>query len=219
MTADSKIILFHAPQTRSSGTLALLEELKAPYELKLLNMKMGEQRRPPYLAVNPMGKVPAILNGDSLVTEQVAIFIYLADLFPEAGLAPGLAEADRGPYLRWLVYYAACYEPAMIDRAMDRPMAPQAMSPFSGDLDAVLDPVVDQLSKHSWLLGERFSAADMLWGSALGWGLAFKIVPENPILVRYAARVADRESQKKVVAMDAAWAAEHQEAADRATVK
>ena len=97
MSADRKVVLYHAPNTRSSGTMVLLEELGAPYELHVLDMKAGEQRDPAYLAINPMGKVPAIRHGDALITEQVAIYIYLADLFPEAGLAPPIGDPLRGP--------------------------------------------------------------------------------------------------------------------------
>ena len=96
MSASRDITLFHSPHTRSSGTLVLLEELGAPYDLHVLDLKAGEQRQPAYLAVNPMGKVPAILHGDALVTEQVAMFLYLADLFPEAGLAPPSAIRCAG---------------------------------------------------------------------------------------------------------------------------
>eukprot|EP01136_Pigoraptor_vietnamica_P020934 Opistho-1_new@70512 len=103
--SDRHVTLFHCPQTRSSGALLLLEELQADYRLHVLNMKAGEHRQPAYLAINPMGKVPAVLHGDALVTEQVAIFIYLADLYPEAGLAPALGDPLRGPYLRWMAYY------------------------------------------------------------------------------------------------------------------
>src|ERR1700757_3361501 len=92
MADDRNLILYHSPNTRSSGALTLLEELGAPYELRVLNMKAGEQREPAFLAVNPMGKVPALLHGDALVTEQVAIFLYLADLFPAAGLTPNLTD-------------------------------------------------------------------------------------------------------------------------------
>lgn len=119
MSDVETITLFHSPQTRSSGALTLLEELGASYKLHVLNMKAGEQETADYLAVNPLGKVPAILHKGRLVTEQVAIVIYLADLFPDAGLAPALGDADRGPYLRWLVYYAASYEPALVDKAME----------------------------------------------------------------------------------------------------
>ena len=120
MPTTQPITLFHCPQTRSSSALALLEELHAPYSLHVLDMKAGEQRGAAYLAINPMGKVPAITHGDALVTEQVAIGIYLADLFPEAGITPALDSALRGPYLRWYVFYAACFEPALIDKAMKR---------------------------------------------------------------------------------------------------
>ena len=103
MAANDTIVFFHSPNTRSSGARILLEELGAPHELRAVNMKAGEQRKPAFLAVNPMGKVPAVLHRGELVTEQGAIFIYLADLFPQAGLAPALDDRLRGPYLRWLV--------------------------------------------------------------------------------------------------------------------
>ncbi len=107
MPDDRRVTLYHSPNTRSTGALILLEELGAPYDLHVLNMKAGEQRQPAYLAVNPMGKVPALKHGDALVTEQVAVYLYLADLFPEAGLAPPIGDPLRGPYLRWMVFYAA----------------------------------------------------------------------------------------------------------------
>src|SRR5580698_4431329 len=108
--ADTGIILYHAPQTRSTGALILLEELGAPYALHVLNMKAGEQRQPAYLAINPMGKVPAVRDGDAVVTEQVAIFIHLADRFPEKQLAPAIGDPLRGPYLRWLAFYGSSFE-------------------------------------------------------------------------------------------------------------
>ena len=212
MTAPETITLFHSPQSRSSGTLTLLEELGAPYELRLVNMKAGENRQPAYLAVNPLGKVPAILHRGALVTEQVAIFLYLADLFPEKGFAPAIGDPLRGPYLRWMVYYAACYEPGLVDTAMKREPAPLAMSPY-GDFDAMLQTVIDQLSAKPYLLGERESAADLLWGMALQWGMMFKIIPEHPVLTAYVARITDRPSFAKVAAQDAEWAAQHASAA------
>ena len=115
MSDDRKITLYHAPNTRSSGTLSLLEELGAPYALHVVNMKAGEQRQPAYLAINPLGKVPVIRHGEALVTEQVAIYIYLADLFPGIGLTPALDDPSRGPYLRWIAYYGSSFEPALID--------------------------------------------------------------------------------------------------------
>lgn len=208
MTSDRKLTFYHSPNTRSTGTFLLLEELGAPFELHVLNMKAGELRRPAYLAVNPMGKVPAIVHGDALVTEQGAIFIYLADLFPQAGLAPAPGDPLRGPYLRWLVFYGSSFEPAVVDRAMKREPAPQSTSPY-GDFDTMLETLVGQLRKGPYLLGERFTAADILWGTALRWTTAFKLVPELPEIASYIERIAARPSVAKVAAKDAELAALH----------
>jgi glutathione S-transferase len=211
MTDVDTITLFHCPQSRSSGALTLLEELGAPHKLHVLNMKAGEQRRPEYLAVNPLGKVPAILHRGELVTEQVAIFIYLADLFPAAGLAPAIGDIRRGAYLRWLVHYASCYEPALVDRAMQREPAPHAMSPY-GTFDTMLETVVHQIRGQPYLLGDTISAADILWGNALNWGLMFKLVPEEKAVTDYVTRIVQRPAAIKVTSMDAELAAEHQKA-------
>lgn len=211
MSTSDTIVFFHAPNTRSSGTRMLLEELRAPHELRVINMKAGEQRKPAFLAVNPMGKVPAILHRDGLVTEQVAIFIYLADLFPQAGLAPALDDPRRGSYLRWMAYYGSCFEPAVVDRALKRePAAPQ-MCPY-GDFDTMLKTVTDQLAKGPYLLGERMTAADVLWGTALGWTTMFKLVPELPVIMDYVKRIAARPAAAKVKALDTALSAEHEAA-------
>lgn len=211
MTVPS-LTFFHSPNTRSTGTRILLEELGAPYQLHAVNMKAGEQRGADYLAVNPLGKVPAIKYGDALVTEQVAIFIYLADLFPGRGLAPALDDPLRGPYLRWLVYYAASFEPAVVDRAMKREQGPLAMSPY-GDFDTMLKALTDQLAKGPYILGERFSAADVLWGTALEWTVMFKLVPDLPVIMQYVERITGRTATQKVKAADAILAAEHEQAA------
>jgi glutathione S-transferase len=211
MTSEGTILLYHSPQSRSAAALTLLEELHAPYELKVLNMKAGEQRQSAYLAVNPLGKVPAIRHRGELITEQVAIFIYLTDLFPEAGLAPLIGEALRGPHLRWLVYYAACYEPALMDRALKRDAAPLSMSPY-GDFDSMLGIVIDRLWKSPYLLGDVFSAVDLLWGMALQWGTMFKMIPETPTIADYMERVTTRPSVARVAALDAGWATTHERA-------
>ena len=211
MTDADTITLFHSPQSRSSGALTLLEELGAPYQLHVLNMKAGEQRRPEYLAINPLGKVPAILHRGELITEQVAIFIYLADLFPAAGLAPIIGDTRRGVYLRWLIYYASCYEPALVDRAMQREPAPHATSPY-GTFDTMLETILRQIRDQPYLLGDTISAADILWGNALNWGVMFKLVPEQKAVTDYVARIVQRPAAIKVTSMDAELAAEHQKA-------
>ncbi|RDS81459.1 glutathione S-transferase family protein [Dyella psychrodurans] len=204
---DRKVMFFHAPNSRSAGTLALLEELNADYELHLINFKTGEQRQPAYRAINPMGKVPAIRHGDALVAEQPAVFIYLADLFPEAGLAPAMGDPLRGPYLRWLVYYGSCLEPAMIDRSLKRDPATPSASPY-GTWDDVLNTINAQLAQGPYLLGERFTAADVLWGIALDRVTAFKLVPETPQIRAYVDRVLARPAMRRAAAKDADWAAE-----------
>lgn len=206
MSADTHVTFFHAPNTRSSGVLALLEELQADYELKLLNLKAGDNRRAEYLAVNPMGKVPAIRHGDALVTEQAAVYMYLAELYPQSGLAPLPGDALRGPYLRWMVFYGSSFEPAVVDRAMQREAPPPTMSPY-GDYDSVMDTLEQQLSAGAYLLGERFTAADMLWGSALAWTIGFKVVPQRAAFMAYLERVNSRASLSRARAKDAELAA------------
>ncbi len=181
MAEQDRITLYHAPNSRSSATLLLLEELGAPYDLHVLNMQTGEQRKPAYLAVNPMGKVPAIRHGDALVTEQVAVYIYLADLFPEAGLAPPIGDPLRGPYLRWLVFYGSSFEPAMVDHALKREPGRPATMPY-GDFDTMLNTLLNQLEKGPYILGERFSAADLLWGATLTLMTGWKLVPDLPVI-------------------------------------
>ncbi|SER68839.1 glutathione S-transferase [Pseudomonas sp. NFACC02] len=205
---DDKITLFHAPQSRSAGVRILLEELGAPHELHVINMKAGEQRSAPYLAINPLGKLPAIRHRGMLVTEQVAIYIYLADLFPEAGMAPRLDNPLRGPYLRWLALYGACYEPALVDRALKREPGPAAISPY-GSFDVVLDTVLGELGDKPYLLGETISAADILWGTSLRWSSAFGLLPERLVISDYIARISGRPAVLKVTQEDAALAEEH----------
>jgi glutathione S-transferase len=214
MSDNRKLIFFHSPNTRSAGARILLEELGVPYELHVLNMRAGEQRQADYLKVNPMGKVPAVLHGDTLVTEQVALYIYLPDSFPEAGLSPALTDPLRGAYLRWVAYYGSCFEPAVVDHALKRDPAPLSMCPY-GDFDTMLNTLVGQLEKGSYILGDRFSAADLLWGLSLNWMTSFKLVPEMPVIMEYVGRIKARPSFAKVTEADAKLAAEHEVAAKK----
>jgi glutathione S-transferase len=208
------ITLFHAIPSRSSSVLALLEELGADYELKLLDLKGGDNLKPDYLAINPMGKVPAILHEGALVTEQVAIFIYLGDLYTDAGLTPAIGDPLRGPYLRWLAFHGSCFEPALIDKALKRAPAPRGMSPFV-DADTVLRVVEDQLAAGDYLLGARFTVADVLWGSALGWLVGFGLVQATPAIAAYLQRVMARPAFARARQIDAERSAT-QEPADTA---
>ncbi|MBU6246538.1 MAG: glutathione S-transferase family protein [Xanthomonadaceae bacterium] len=202
-----RITFFYAPQTRAGGTLALLEELGAQYHLHLLDLKAGTQRAPEYLAINPMGKVPAIVHDGALVAEQPAVFVYLADLYPGKGLAPPIGDPLRGPYLRWLVFYGSCFEPAIVDRAMKREPAAPSTSPY-GTWEQVYATLVAQLADGPWLLGERFTAADVLWGTALNWTTRFQLVPEHPAIRGYIDRVLARPAMRRAMAKDAGYAAQ-----------
>jgi len=197
-----RVTLFHSPQSRSGGVLTLLEELGADYELRVLDLRHGEQRKDGYLAVNPMGKVPAVVHDGALVTEQGAVYAYLADLYPEAGLAPALGDRLRGPYLRWLFFYGSSFEPAIVDRSLKREPAPPSTCPY-GDYDTMLSTLTDQLARGTYLLGERFSAADVLWGAALRWTTMFKLVPETPPVTDYVARVTSRPAFARAAKIDA----------------
>jgi glutathione S-transferase len=205
MSEKRALTFFHAPQSRSAGVRVLLEELGArpgvDYTLHALNLRAGETRQPAYLAVNPMGKVPALLHGDALVTEQVAVYLYLGDLFPQAGLTPGLDDPQRGPYLRWLAYYGSSFEPAVVDRSQGHPPASPQMCPY-GDFDTMLKTVTDPLAKGPYLLGERFTVADVLWGVALAWTVGFKLVPETPPIRAYIDRVTQRPAAKRAALAD-----------------
>jgi glutathione S-transferase len=202
MPTQQPITFFHAPRTRSGGILALLTELHAPYTLHPIDLKSHENRGAAYLAMNPMGKVPAILHGDALVTEQVAIGIYLADLFPEAAITPALDDPLRGPYLRWYVFYAACFEPAVIDKSLEREPGPTAMLPY-GDFDTMIHTVIAQLAHGPWMLGERFTAVDVLWGTALTWMTGWNLVEAVPPVAAYVERWNARPSVKTAAQIDA----------------
>lgn len=183
-----QLIFHHCPNTRSTGVLALLEELQAPYELHLMNMKRGENRAPAYLAINPMGKVPAVEHNGALVTEQVAIYLYLADLFPAVGLAPPIGDPLRGPYLRWMAFYGSCFEPALIDNWMQRAAVDKTMNGY-GDFDDVFNTLVAQLARGPWMLGDQFTALDVLWGTSLAW---MTKLPKRDEILDYVARVKAR---------------------------
>lgn len=209
---NATVTLYHSPRTRSQGVLILLEELGAPYELHVLNMKIGEQSKPDYLAINPLGKVPAIAHEGAVVTEQVAIYIYLADAFPEPGLAPTIGDPLRGPYLRFLAFYGSAFEPAVVDRARKTEPGLRAMSPY-GEFDAVLSVARDQLKKGPYLFGDRFTAADILWGTALRWTTMFGLVPPDETFSAYIDRIAARPSVHKIGKEDHALAEAHEAAA------
>ena len=138
-----------------------------------------------------------------MITEQVAITIYLADRFPAAGLAPAIDDPLRGPYLRWLAFYAACFEPALMDHAFQRAPLDPATSPYR-DYDTVIETLVAQLGRGDYLLGDRLTAADLLWGTGLRWTTEFGIVPKLPVIVAYIERVSAHPAVIRAGELDAA---------------
>jgi glutathione S-transferase len=204
-----QLTLYHAAPSRSSVVRWMLEELGEPYEVRLLNLAKGEHRQPAYLAVNPMGKVPALGHGDAVVTEVAAICCYLADEFPQARLNVPVGDPRRGPYLKWLFFAPGCVEPAVAERAFPRKEpAPRSTLGF-GDFDTVMD-VLGQATAaaHPYLMGERFTAADVVIGSQLRWGMMFRLVPQRPEFVAYVGRLEERPALQRATEMDARLRAE-----------
>lgn len=207
MNNDTSLVFFHNPHSRSCMTRALLEELGVDYEVRPVDFKRDEQRSPEYLSVNPMGKVPAIRRGDAVVTETIALYIWLADLFPQAGLAPAADDPQRGLYLRWLVFYAACFEPAIVDKALKRESGPHMQSPYGG-FDDVIKVITAPITRGPYLLGDRFTAADVMWGNALRWVTGFGMVEATPAIKQYIDRVMARPAQQRAQKADEALAKE-----------
>lgn len=206
--SDSKSLTFyHCPNTRSSGVLTLLELLEADYDLQLLSFDKGDHKSKRFVAINPMGKVPAIVYKGEVVTEQVAIYLFLADLYLDKGFAPKLDDPKRGPYLRWMAYYGSCFEPAIIDRSSKHTHPSPSACPY-GDFDTVVKTVQNQLSQHPYIAGDEFTAADVLWGSALGWILSFGLLPESEEISNYVKRVTDKPCFASSNAKDQEYAAQ-----------
>ena len=202
MSSKPTLTLYHHPHSRSAGVRVMLEELGVDHRIELVDLQAGEQRRPEFLALNPLGKLPTLVDGDTVVTEQVAVYLHLADRFPEAGLAPPIGDPARGTYLRWMVYYASCFEPAVVDRSQKHEPAEPMMSPYR-DFDSMLAALEAQLAKGPWVLGERFSAADVLWGAALRWTTQFGLVPKTPLIEAYIARTTARPAFQRAAEKDA----------------
>jgi len=198
----AKISLYHASPSRSSIVLWMLEEIGQPYEVKLVTLSKGENLKPDYLAINPMGKVPALKHGDTVITEVAAICTYLADEFPDKKLNVPVGTPRRGEYLKWLFFGPSVIEPAMTDRAFPRKESPRAASLGWRDFDTVLDIVSKAVAKGPYLMGEQFTAADIVIGSGLRYGMMFKLIPERKEFQNYIARFAARSAAQRAVEKD-----------------
>jgi glutathione S-transferase len=201
-TFMTDLTLYHAAPSRSSVVLWMLEELGQPYDLHLLSLKKGDNRAADYLKVNPMGKVPALRHGDVVITEGAAICTYLADAFPQAKLNVPIGDPRRGPYLKWLFFGPTCLEAAIIDRSFPRSGEPPRAALGYGDHESVMNVLSEAVGKGPYLMGEQFTAADVVIGSAIRWGMLFKGVPERPEFVAYAGRLAERAAARRATEKD-----------------
>jgi glutathione S-transferase len=194
--------LYWSPRTRSFTALWLMEETGQPYERVLVDLAKGEQRTAEYLAINPMGKVPALQDGEVTLAEAAAICAYVTERYPQAGLAPPPGDPLRAKYLYWLFFGPGCIEPAMVQVATKIEMNPVAAG--WGEAQRVFDVLDAALAKGSWILGENFSAADIVIGSGLNFVVRrFKMVPSRPSFDRYIDACAARPAFQRASAIAA----------------
>jgi len=172
-----EITVWHGPNTRSTGTVWLLEEMGLAYDLRKVDVFGGETREPSYLSINPAGKVPAIRHKGKVIGEMAAISLYLCDAFPEAGLAPGIGDEKRADYLYCSVFRPSVLEPAMMAKVQGWDADPGRVG--WGDWETALTLVERPLKESPYLLGDSFSAADILVGGALGWLRHFGVLPKE----------------------------------------
>ena len=198
----AKLTLYHAAPSRSSIVRWMLEELGEPYDLHVLSLAKGEQRAPSYLAVNPMGKVPALKHGDTVITEAAAICTYLADEFPHARLNVPVGDKRRGAYLKWLFFSPSCIEAAITDRAFPRQEQPRPGTLGYGDFETVMNVVAKAVEPGPYLMDEQFTAADIVLGSTLRWGMMFNLLPKRPEFAAYVGRLEQRPALKRASALD-----------------
>lgn len=202
------VLLYTNPMSRGQIARWMLEETGAPYEAVILDYA-GGMKTADYRAINPMGKVPAIVHGGKVVTECAAICAYLADAFPAAGLAP--ATDDRADYYRWLFFAAGPVEAAVTNKAMGFVLPEgRERSAGYGSLDDTLDTLETAVTGRSWICGGTFTAADVYVGAQIDWGLAFGTIPSRPAFEAYAARLRERPAYKRQKEIDNALIAEMQ---------
>jgi glutathione S-transferase len=195
---EAEMKLYHARQSRSVRPRWLLEEIGAPYDLVSLDMQKAEHKAPAYMKIHPHGAVPALVDGDVQLFESAAICAYLADKFPEKRLAPPVGTPARGLYYQWMVYSIATLEPPVVDVFMHTVMLPEAERSAAvigagkkkfAEIAAVLQQA---LGTKPFLLGEQFTAADVMVGSTLAWAHFLRLLEGGPILQEYVERLSQR---------------------------
>jgi glutathione S-transferase len=197
--SSEDLVFYYNPMSRARIVHWMLEEIGAPRRTVHIDLEKGEHKTPEFLAVNPMGKLPTIVHRGVVVTETAAIIAYLADAFPEAGLAPAPDDALRGAYYRWLFFGAGCFEPALTDRMFDRPDVARKGVLGYGSYEDVLNALRKALDPGPYLLGERFSAADVYVGAQMTWAMTFGApgLKGDPVFDRYVERLGGRPAQQR----------------------
>lgn len=200
------IVLYHHPFSRAATVIWMLEEVSVPYELRYVDIMKGEQKHPDLLAKNPMGKLPVLVDGDTVVTEVAAIGLYLADRYGQGKLAPALDDPRRGTYYRWALFAPSVIEPGAMAEASKWAFKP-GQAGF-GDYASMLATMEHAVSQGEYLLGADFTMADVVFGGTLRYMLRFKMVEPREAFTAYAARLEKREALKRADARNAAIIAE-----------
>jgi glutathione S-transferase len=199
-----ELVLYTNPQSRGRIARWILEEVGQPYKVEVLDYA-STMKGPAYLAINPMGKVPALRHGDAVVTETAAICAYLADAFPQAGLAPPPTSKERAPYYRWLFFSAGPLEAALSNKALDFVVPPERERMMGyGSLAQALNALDAAVSKGDYLAGDKFTAADLYVGSHIGFGMMFATLEKRPAFEKYWQRVSSRPAYKRANELDEA---------------
>jgi glutathione S-transferase len=198
-------LLYHMPQTRGGTTLWMSEELGDVCTVKLVHLRKGEGRTEGFLKLNPMGKLPTLTHRGVVVTEAAAICAYLADLYPEKGLAPAVGDPLRGVYYRWMFFAPSCIEPMMLDR-LGKVTRENAVAAGHGDYDRVMASIAQALSNGPWILGDKFSAADVVMGSTLNFATLFGAIPLEGAVKTYVERIKARPAFQSMMAKNAEMA-------------
>jgi len=195
------IQLYHHPRTRAANVIWMLEEVGADYEIRHVDAQAGEQKSAEILALNPMGKLPILVDGDAVVTEVAAIALYLADRYAAGRLAPALDDPRRGTYLRWILFSPSVIEPNAIANSSGWPYTAGAAG--WGTKEAMLASIEHAIGDGPFLLGEQFSMADVVFGGTVGWMMLFGMLEKRPRFEAYVARLNERPARKYSLAKNA----------------
>jgi glutathione S-transferase len=194
---NDEIVFYYNPMSRARVAHWMLEEIGAPYRIELVDLSKAEQKKPAFLAVNPMGKLPTIVHRGTVVTETGAICAYLADAFPAAGLAPRADEPARGSYLRWMFFGAGCLDSALIDRMLSRPAPDRTSALGYGRYEDVMQALQQAITPGPYILQQRFSAADVYLGAQIGFGMRTKSLEPRPAFQTYLDRLLQRPAYQR----------------------